>query len=112
MSINLKFNILSAAILLFFLLSLLTSYELSKGAHLLQLNFNHVKYNNTLLENVMKYEEGTLNDLEILRTNILEIREQPILCLKAVNIVERVFMRTIKTENALELCKKDIFGFL
>ena len=104
MNTNTKFNILSGAIFIFILLSVLTSYELSKGAHLLQLNFNHVKYNNTLLENVMQYEEGALNNLETLRKDMLDVREQPVLCLKAVNTIERLFMRAIKTESALDLC--------
>lgn len=108
MSINLKLNILGAVILVFFLLSLLISYEMSRGAYLEQLNFNHVKYNNIFLENVMRYEESKLEDLNVLRQNILMIRKQPVACLNTIGTVEHLFMAVIKTDQAIDLCKKDI----
>lgn len=108
MSIHNKFRILNSIIFVFFLLSMFTSYELSKGTDMVELNYKHTKYNHIFFDGVLRYESRDFDDLNILKDDILFIREQPVTCLQMLNPIENHFMRWIGTHKILYLCEKDI----
>jgi signal transduction histidine kinase len=89
-------------------LTLWSVFEIAKGATFHQLNFLHLKYNATFSREVLNLENGSPLDIPQLRTNIDNIRQQPVECLKEVDVLNKVIMQQIGTAYALELCEKDI----
>jgi len=84
------------------------AFQISKGATFHQLNSLHLKYNAQFLEKVRWLETGVPPDLTALQTTIELIRQQPIDCLTQSGVIDRVIMRLIGTDYALDLCHKDI----
>jgi signal transduction histidine kinase len=89
-------------------LTLWSVFEIAKGATFHQLNFLHLKYNTKFSEEVFNLESGSPVDALLLQRSIDNIRQQPIECLKQINILNRMIMREIGTFQIIELCEKDI----
>lgn len=87
--------------------------QISKGATFHQLNSLHLKYNVQFLDQVVALgadplPEATPEQLSTLERTILDIRQQPVDCLAEAGWIDRQLMRAIDTDQALELCRKDI----
>lgn len=89
-------------------LTLWSVFEIAKGATFHQLNFLHLKYNARFSENVFNLENGSPVDTLLLQKSIDNIKQQPIECLKQINMLNRMIMREIGTFQIIELCEKDI----
>ncbi len=88
------------------IISIIGAWEISKGATLHKLNIEHLKYNNSLEDAVQAFRPGS--DTKTIETAILNIREQPIACLKLIGPLERLGMRAAGAREAPDLCVKDI----
>lgn len=82
--------------------------EISKGAKFHQLNFLHLKYDTAFSKLITSYEKGMDVDLNELTSALKLIKQQPIDCLKAVNVANKIIMKFIGTYKILSLCEKDI----
>ena len=82
--------------------------EIANGAKLHQLNFLHLKYDLRFSKLIDSYEKGEEIDVNALRDTVLLIKQQPLDCMAAMNIVNETIMKAIGTYNAVVLCEKDI----
>jgi signal transduction histidine kinase len=89
-------------------LTLLSVFEISKGAKFHQLNSLHLKYSGQFSERVLSLDKDSFIEVAALQTLILKIRQQPVDCLQSVNFLNKFIMKQIGTYNAVELCVKDI----
>ncbi len=85
-----------------------TTLEIANGAKLHQLNFLHLKYDLHFSELIDSYERGEQVDVGELRNTILLIKQQPVDCLAAINMVNKTVMKAIGTYKAVVLCEEDI----
>lgn len=82
--------------------------EIANGAKLHQLNFLHLKYDLRFSELINSYEKGETIDINELRNTVMLIRQQPLDCMAAINVVNETIMKAIGTYRAVTLCEKDI----
>lgn len=81
--------------------------EINKGATLHKLNFLHVKYNQVFSDNIARFEQGAAGT-DILRRDVMAIREQPAACLAVAGFFEAQVMRLLNTDRAIDLCSEDV----
>jgi signal transduction histidine kinase len=93
-------------------ITLLSVFELSKGATLHQLNSLHLKNSAIFSRQVNEFSNNSGADIDTqvsdMRSIILEIKQQPLDCLDIVNAFNIAMMKAIGTYEAYELCIKDI----
>ncbi|GHB71428.1 hypothetical protein GCM10008107_21230 [Psychrosphaera saromensis] len=90
-------------------LTLWSVFEVAKGATFHQLNFLHLKYSSIFSNEITKIENGSSSfSIAQLKFDINNIRQQPIDCLDQVNALDRFMMEQIGTDDALDICEKDI----
>ena len=89
-------------------ITIFSALEIAKGAKFHQLNFLHLKYVNQLDLSLNKIKNGEPISIDVLKADILAVRQQPIECLEQVNTLNKVVMNFIKTSVALQICEKDI----
>lgn len=89
-------------------ITVFSAFEIAKGAKLHQLNFLHLKYINQLSKSIEKIKTGEPINTNRLESDILAIKQQPIDCLEEVNILNKLIMEFIKTDQALTICEQDI----
>lgn len=89
-------------------ITVFSAFEIAKGAKFHQLNFLHLKYINQLSKSIGKIETGEPINTNRLESDILAIKQQPIDCLEEVNILNKLIMEFIKTDQALTICEQDI----
>lgn len=82
-------------------------FQVAKGAHFHYLNSLHLKHVIELTERVGPPVDSVPSTPE-LRRMINDIRTQPVECLRAINALDRLIMRVIGTEVAIQLCEQDI----
>lgn len=85
-----------------------TTLEIASGAKLHQLNFLHLKYDLEFSELISGYERGEKIDIDELRRSVMLIKQQPLDCMAAMNVVNETIMKAIDTYSAVVLCEKDI----
>lgn len=89
-------------------ITVFSAFEIAKGAKFHQLNFLHLKYINQLSKSINEIEIDKPIDTKTIESNILAIKQQPIDCLEEINILNKVIMEIINTNQALTICEKDI----
>ncbi|NOX94305.1 MAG: response regulator [Alphaproteobacteria bacterium] len=102
-------NRLNAINLLFIasaIISIVGAWEISKGATLHKLNFEHLKYNTQLAEVVYAFNPG--DDVTVIEDAIQHVRQIPVDCIKLIGPLEQLAMRAAGTYEARNLCFKDI----
>ncbi len=87
-------------------ISVIGAWEIAKGATLNRLNFLHLKNITRLAEATDTFTVDS--DPKVLEEIILDIRQQPVACLKMIGPAEKLAMRAAGTFRAYELCHKDI----
>jgi len=85
-----------------------TTLEIASGAKLHQLNFLHLKYDLEFSELISGYEKGEEIDIDELTRSVMLIKQQPLDCMAAMNVVNETIMKAIDTYSAVILCEKDI----
>ena len=107
LSVPFRLNLLNSLVLLSGMLSVFGAYEIQLGSTLHNLNYLHQKHVHILNQQVSAYKSGTV-PLERMQAVVLDIRKQPMACLEVVNVIDRMVMRLLGTQRALELCREDI----
>lgn len=95
------------ATLLFAGCALFGLVQVEKGARFHQLNLRHLKYVMELSELLANHGEA-LPPVHSVRSVVLEIRQQPVECLKLIRPWDEWVMRAIETDVAIALCHDDI----
>lgn len=108
MNISKKLSIIVTLTIIEISFTIWAAFQISKGATFHQLNSLHLKFNAVFSEQVVAIQRGDRMEPEVIRSTIEDIREQPIQCLKQVNILDKMIMKQIGTDYALDLCEKDI----
>lgn len=88
--------------------TLWAAFEISTGAAFHRLNFLHVKYQSVFAEATYRLKADDPANAEDLRAMVLDIRQQPVDCIARATPLNLFIMRSIGTDIAIELCKKDI----
>lgn len=88
--------------------TILATFEMSKGSGFHQLNILHLKYNAQFSDQMYAIENGGDLNIDTLRTVISNVRQQPVDCLNNVNALEKVVMKQIGTYYALDICVDDL----
>ncbi len=99
---------MNALILIAGIVSIVAALEIAKGAHLHELNIQHVKYSHLLADAVAKTDYADNNKKATIKTLLLEIRMQPVKCIAAVNFIEKAAMSLIGTRSAIDICHQDM----
>lgn len=89
-------------------LTLWSVFEIAKGSTFHQLNFLHLKYSEAFSKHTTSLENGAVLNISRLKSDINNIRQQPMECLAKANVLNRFIMKKIGTEYALIICEQDI----
>lgn len=112
-SIQGRLVIICVATALFAATLLAGLYQVAKTSHYHYINVLHYKNIAVLDEHLRsihaKYgSKIPASAVELLREDVLHIREQPMECLSMMGVVEKALMHLIHTDQALSLCQEDI----
>ena len=89
-------------------ITLLSVFEISKGAQFHQLNLLHLKYISQFSDNILALENKIQIDVLETKRVITDIRQQAIDCIKKINFINVFMMRQIGTYSAVDICHEDI----
>ncbi len=103
-----QLSLMNGLIIIAGLLGIIGAFQIAKGARLNELNFLHEKFNHLFFENVLKFKNDTINDTQILKHDLVLIRQQPEACLDEINAFDEVILNWIGTAEALQICMDDI----
>ena len=105
MKVTTKLKVLNIVIIISAIISVLVSYELTKGAELDKLNFLHIKHNQLLRDRVLEFSEA---QVPFIRGEIQNIMHQSLECSNNIGYVEHTFLKLLGTHSARDLCINDI----
>ena len=111
LSIRGKLRIIVAAVIAVAAVGGFASTQIAKGAYFHLLNVLHLKYSVAVdheLRRIKKQGVSSPAEFKDVRAMISMVREQPIACLEAVNIMDRMIMDLIGTGHTVSLCANDV----
>lgn len=108
MKISSKLMIIVALTFFEISLTLISVFEITKGAKFHQLNSLHLKYSAELTNVVVNIDWGEPLDIPLLQTSINNVRQQAVECIEEVNLFNKFIMSQIGTYHAVTICEKDV----
>ncbi|WP_374764446.1 sensor histidine kinase [Yunchengibacter salinarum] len=104
-----RLNSLLALVLLSGLISILGATEISKGAHLLSLNYQHIAEERQLSNLVEDLEPGDLRaNIARLQQKIRDVQKFSQACLDALNLMDRAILKGLGNGRIITLCEDDV----